>query len=118
MLGILITLVTTPYLTRVLGKSCLGIDSYVLSVVQICEVMGSLGTTIYGNREIAYVRKDPDRLTRTFWELLFLRLSLGVIVGAIYLFIAFHSAYKIVLLIYSLTLFAYDLDFSCLYTRP
>ena len=115
MLGILITLVTTPYLTRVLGKSCLGIDSYVLSVVQICEVMGSLGTTIYGNREIAYVRKDPDKLTRTFWELLFLRLSLGVIVGAIYLFIAFHSAYKIVFLIQAITLVSYYLDVSWMY---
>lgn len=115
MLGILITLVTTPYLTRVLGKTCLGIDSYVLSVVQICEVMGSLGTTIYGNREIAYVRKDPEKLTRTFWELLFLRLSLGVIVGAIYLFIAFHSAYKIVFLIQVITLVSYYLDVSWVY---
>ena len=94
---------------------CLGIDSYVLSVVQICEVMGSLGTTIYGNREIAYVRKDPDKLTRTFWELLFLRLSLGVIVGAIYLFIAFHSAYKIVFLIQTITLVSYYLDVSWMY---
>ena len=115
MLGILITFVTTPYLTRVLGKGCLGIDSYVLSVVQICQVMGSLGTTIYGNREIAYVRKNPEKLTDTFWELFFLRLSLGAIVGAIYLFIAFNSSYRIVFLIQTITLVSYYLDISWLY---
>ena len=115
MLGILITLVTTPYLTRVLGKSCLGIDSFVLSIVQICEVMGSLGTTIYGNREIAYVRNDHEKLTHTFWELMFLRLALGAFVGTIYLFIAFRSSYRTVFLIQMINLVSYFLDISWLY---
>ena len=114
-LGILIMLVTTPYLTRVLGSGCLGIDSFVLSVVQICEVMGSLGTTIYGNREIAYVRGDRDRLCAVFWELLFLRLLLGGAVCSIYLLIAFRSRYRVVFLIQLITLVSYYLDISWLY---
>lgn len=114
-LNILIMLVTTPYLTRVLGSGCLGIDSYVLSVVQICQVMGSLGTTIYANREIAYVREDRQRLTNVFWELLFLRLLLGCAVSGIYLIIAFRSRYRIVFLIQFIQLIAYYMDISWLY---
>ncbi len=114
-LNILIMLVTTPYLTRVLGSQCLGIDSYVLSIVQICQVIGSLGTTIYANREIAYVRGDRDRLAAVFWELFFLRIILGGAVCIIYLFIAFHSSYRVVFLIQMITLVSYYLDISWLY---
>ena len=114
-LGILLTLVTTPYLTRVLGSGSLGIDSFVLSIVQICEVIGSLGTTIYGNREIAYVRGDKNRLRTVFWELLCLRLLLGVPVCGIYLLIAFRSRYRIVFLVQLIALVSYYLDISWLY---
>ncbi|MDO5131385.1 MAG: flippase [Eubacteriales bacterium] len=114
-LNILIMLVTTPYLTRVLGSSCLGIDTYVLSIVQICEVMGSLGITIYGNREIAYVRGNRRQLNRVFWELFFLRMILGAGVCGIYLLIALRSRYRVVFLIQMITLVSYYLDISWLY---
>ena len=114
-LNILIMLVTTPYLTRILGSGCLGIDSYVLSIVQICQVMGSLGTTIYANREIAYVREDRDKLTAVFRELFILRLLLGGTVCSIYLVIAFCSRYRIVFLIQLIQLVSYYLDVSWLY---
>ena len=114
-LNILIMLITTPYLTRVLGSSCLGIDSYVLSIVQICQVIGSLGTTIYANREIAYVRGDSRRLTTVFWELFFIRLLLGGAVCSVYLVIAFRSRYRIVFLIQLIQLVSYYLDISWLY---
>lgn len=114
-LNILIMLVTTPYLTRVLGSGSLGIDSFVLSVVQICEVMGSLGTTIYGNREIAYVRGDKRKLSKVFYELFFLRILLCAAVCVIYLAIAFLSRYRVVFLIQLITLVSYFLDVSWLY---
>ncbi|HAL58267.1 MAG TPA: flippase, partial [Sarcina sp.] len=93
LLNILIMLIITPYLTRTLGSQSLGIDAYVLSIVQICQIMGSLGSTVYANREIAYVRTDKNRLTCVFWELFILRILLGSIVTVFYLVIAFHSAY-------------------------
>ena len=114
-LNVMIMLVTTPYLTRVLGSGRLGIDTYVLSVVQICEVLGSLGTTIYANREIAYVRGDRKRLSCVFWELLLLRVLLGTAVTGIFLFIAFHSRYRIVFLIQAVAVVSYYLDTSWLY---
>ena len=115
LLNILIMLIITPYLTRTLGSQSLGIDAYVLSIVQICQIMGSLGSTVYANREIAYVRTDKNRLTCVFWELFILRILLGSIVTVFYLVIAFHSAYKAVFLIQLITLLSYYLDVSWLY---
>ena len=115
LLTILIMLIITPYLTRTLGSESLGIDAYVLSIVQICQIMGSLGSTVYANREIAYVREDRNRPTCVFWELFLLRILLGSLVTVIYLVIAFHSAYKAVFLIQLITLLSYYLDVSWLY---
>lgn len=115
LLTIIIPLITTPYLTRHLGATSLGIDSYVLSIVTLCETFGSLGTNIYANREIAYVRNDKTRLTDVFWELFFLRLGLGGITSIVYLVSGFFSAYRIIFYIQSLHLIGYFVDTSWLF---
>ena len=115
LLLIIIPLITTPFLTRTLGRTSLGIDGFVLSVVTLCEVIGSLGTTIYANREIAYVRNDQKKLSRTFWEIFFLRLTLCAIVICVFLFVAFHSAYRTAFLIQTITVVAYFFDISWLF---
>ena len=43
LLLIIIPLFTAPFLTRTLGKDALGIDSYVLSVVTMVEIIGAFG---------------------------------------------------------------------------
>jgi len=114
-LGIIIPLITTPYLTRCLGSTYLGIDTFVLSIVQLCEVFGSLGTTIYANREIAYARDNKQKLVETFWELLFLRLSLGLLTCIVYGAISFCLNYHMVFAIQSIALISYFFDTSWFY---
>ena len=82
---VIIPLITTPYLTRTLGKTLLGIDSYVLSIVQLTNNIGTLGTNVYANREIAYVRDDRQKLSKTFVEIFLIRLLLCVFSSIIYL---------------------------------
>ena len=49
-------LVTTPYISRVLGASGVGLNSYTYSVVAYFVLVAVLGTTDYGQREIAYIK--------------------------------------------------------------
>ena len=55
---IILPLITTPYLSRVLGAENIGIYSYTLSIVTYFILIGSLGVAMYGQREIAYLQND------------------------------------------------------------
>ena len=52
--SIIVPLITTPYISRVLGAEMIGIYSYTLSISTYFIVAGSLGFPLYGQREIAY----------------------------------------------------------------
>ena len=53
---IILPLITTPYLSRVLGAEAIGIYSYTLSIATYFVLFGSLGVAMYAQREIAYVQ--------------------------------------------------------------
>ena len=70
---IILPVITTPYISRVLGVENIGIYSYTLSISAFFILFGSLGIALYGKREIAYMQKDKTRYTIAFWEILILR---------------------------------------------
>ncbi|ARQ92321.1 polysaccharide biosynthesis C-terminal domain-containing protein [Levilactobacillus brevis] len=86
---LIIPLITTPYLSRILGPTGIGINSYTNSIIQYFILFGSVGVNLYGNRQIAYVRQDRIKLTRTFYEIYFMRLV--TIIIAYMCFIVFVS---------------------------
>ena len=73
-LVILTPLITTPYVTRVLGKDALGSYHWTQSICIYFTLSASLGIAMYGQREIAYVRDDAEKRYRIFMELFLLRL--------------------------------------------
>lgn len=74
MLFILLPLVTTPYLSRVLNSDGIGIFSYTLSIVTFFILFGTLGISLYGQRTIAYIGEDKRKITKSFWELIIIRI--------------------------------------------
>lgn len=78
-LQILLPLVTSPYISRVLGANGVGIYSYTYSIVSYFALFAKLGIQIYGNRAIAMVRDDQQKLNQTFSDLLAVHLSVSVI---------------------------------------
>lgn len=58
---IIIPIITAPYLTRVLGATCLGVYSYVNSVTSIISSIILVGLSSYGSRQLAYVRDDKRK---------------------------------------------------------
>ena len=62
LLSIIIPLITAPYLSRVLGPSNIGIESYINAMSQIFYTFGMIGLTNYSTREIAYVRDSMNEV--------------------------------------------------------
>ena len=72
-LTILLPLITTPYLSRVLGAKPIGIYGYTISIVTYFILFGSLGVAMYGQREIAYKVGGKKEMTKSFWEIVIIR---------------------------------------------
>ena len=102
-LVIIIPLITTPYLSRVLGAEGVGIYSYTLSIVTYFVLFGSLGISMYGQREVAYLRDNKEKSTKVFWEINLIRLITMTISTAIFIVIfgngqQYGTYYKILIL--------------------
>ena len=52
-LKIILPIITTPYVSRILGAENIGIYGYTLSISAYFILFGSLGVAMYGQREIA-----------------------------------------------------------------
>lgn len=72
-LVIILPLITTPYVSRILGAEGIGIYSYTISIVTYFTLFGSLGIAMYAQREIAYVQEDKEKRSKIFWEVVILR---------------------------------------------
>ena len=72
---LIIPLVSTPYISRVLGAENIGVFSFTLSIATYFVLFGTLGTSTYGQREIAYVANDRTKYSKTFWEIFLLKLG-------------------------------------------
>lgn len=106
-------LITTPYVSRVLGATGIGIYSYAQSIATYFVLVGAVGTTLYGQREIAYVQNDPKRRTEVFWEITIFRFAAVLLCTAIYFLIfGLHGQYTIIYRILTLEVLATAFDIS------
>lgn len=84
-------LLTTPYVARVLGPRESGINTYTNGWVSLFYMVGQLGITLYGNREVAYNRDDIIKRSQTFWgvealQAFTISISLVIYLIAVFLF--------------------------------
>ena len=75
MLAVVIPLILTPYVSRVLSPEGVGAFSYTTAMTGYFVLFGNLGVATYGQLKIAGEREDRRRLSRTFEELVLLRLG-------------------------------------------
>ena len=109
----IVPLITTPYLSRVLGAEKIGIYSYTLSITTYFILLGSLGVSTYGQREIAYVRDDAKLRTRTFIETLIMRaITLTISIILFYFTFAISGEYSMYYKILLLEIIANIVDIS------
>ena len=75
----ILPLITSPYLSRVLGAYQLGVCSYTTSVVGYFTLFAMLGTTNYGTRSIAAAGKDKIKRSEAFWSIFLLQVGIALI---------------------------------------
>ena len=66
----IIPLVTTPYLSRVLGRENIGIYSYIASVTAYFTLFATFGFHTYGQRQIAYNQDNKEKNSEIFAEVM------------------------------------------------
>lgn len=86
-LVMVLPVVTTPYLSRVLGETNLGLYNYALSIVNYFILFGCMGLNVYGQREIAACKDDIFRRSAVFFELLIIRCVTLSVSIAVYVFV-------------------------------
>lgn len=82
---IITPLITSPYLSRVLGATNIGIYTYCYAFAVYFVIFALLGVNDYGNRTIAKCKKDFENLSDCFWQIYYLQAALSIICLIIYI---------------------------------
>ena len=83
---LILPFITAPYLARVMGAEGVGVYSYSYSVVYYFLLFALLGINNYGNRSIAKVRDDKEKLSKTFISIYLLQITTTCIAMLCYTF--------------------------------
>ena len=110
---LIVPFITTPYISRVLGVENIGIYSYTLSISAYFILFGSLGISLYGQREIAYKQNSKYKYSISFYEILLFRLiTMSISAFVFYLFFAIKGEYCIYYRVLVLELLGNCIDIS------
>lgn len=110
---LILPIVTTPYISRALGATNIGIYSFTVSIVTYFTLFGSLGVSLYGQREIAYVRDDKEKRKKLFLEVVLFRfITLAISMAVFFFAFALNNEYQTYYRILLLYLLAASFDIS------
>lgn len=114
---IVLPLITTPYISRVLGKDGIGTYAYSYSIANYFALFILLGLNNYGNRTIARVRDDKNILKRTFWSIYSMQLLCGILICIAYMtYIVLIAKDKQIAWIFFLYVLSVVLDINWLFS--
>ncbi len=85
LLAIVLPLITAPYVSRTLGSHNVGVYSYTQACANYFFLFAMLGVSNYGNRMVAAVRDDKEKLEKTFWEIYAFQFIVGILACIAYL---------------------------------
>lgn len=115
-LTFILPLITTPYISRVLGAESIGTYSYTNSITQYFILFGCIGLNLYSQREIAYYQNDIEKRSKLFYELVILRfITLSISVLIFYFTLCQQGAYVYIFSIQIIDVVASMFDISWLY---
>lgn len=110
---LILPLITTPYVSRVLGADGIGTYGYTNSITQYFILFGCIGMNLYGQREAAYCQNDEVNRSKIFWELLIVRFFSITLSVLVYFFLVCQSnRYGAVFRIQLIDIFANLIDIA------
>ncbi|KXI43915.1 hypothetical protein ACS53_04090 [Bacillus cereus] len=78
--------ITTPYVSRVLKPQGIGIDAYVMSVVQLFLVFAILSIPLYGSRQVA-TKENITETSKEFWSIYIIQIIVSLFTCVLYLLV-------------------------------
>lgn len=113
-LSMILPIITIPYVSGILGAEGIGVNAFTFSIAQYFMLFATLGITLYGNRQIAYVRDDLQARNNTFWEICLIKLCTTAVSLASYLIwiFIFATKFKLIFIIQSINILSIALDIS------
>lgn len=118
LLVIILPLITVPYVSNVLGAEGIGDYAFTYANAQYFVIFGMMGITLYGNRQIAYVRENKQKLKNTFYSIYTLQLittTISLIIYSIFVFILNNHEYKWLYIAQGINILATLFDISWLF---
>lgn len=118
LLVIILPLITVPYVSNILGAEGIGNYAFTYANMQYFVIFGMVGITLYGNRQIAYVREDKENLKNTFYSIYTLQLITTTISFVLYLIftLVFNNGdYKWLYIVQGINIIASMADISWLF---
>ncbi len=113
---IIVPLITMPYIAKILGPNGVGINTFTNSNTQYFILFGSMGVSIYGNRQIAYLRNDTKTVSKVFWEIYLMRfITILISLFFFYIFVLITGRYKYAYIMQSIQILAAAFDISWLF---
>lgn len=94
----ILPIITTPYISRIIGAEGIGIQSYTYSIANYFVLFAMLGVNNHGNSSIAMVRNNQKKLNKTFTSIYLIQATMSVIMIILYIIyiIFFTKSYKII----------------------
>ena len=118
LLVIILPLITVPYVSSILGAEGIGSYAFTYANMQYFVIFGMVGISLYGNRQIAYVRSDKKNLRNTFYSVYTLQLITTTISFVLYLIftLVFNNGdYKWLYIVQGINILASIIDISWLF---
>lgn len=113
-LAMIVPLITTPYVSRILGPQAIGDYGFTSGVVSYFGIVAATGTAGYAQREIAFKQKDKYEHSKIFFEIFAFRLictGLATIVYTVFTFCITRN-YQELYIIQYMSVISWALDVS------
>ncbi|MEQ6996730.1 oligosaccharide flippase family protein [Enterococcus casseliflavus] len=109
---IVLPMITIPIVSNALGPEGIGVYNYTNSIAQYFVLIAGLGVGVYGNREIARVRDNKEKLSSTFWEIFNMSFIISLLSIVSYLVLVSFSSERVFFYLQSLVIVAAMFDIS------
>lgn len=113
LLSLIVPLITAPYLSRVLTSDGIGIQSYTNSIVTYFTLIAVMGSSSFGQRQIAYDRDNRREMSEAFWNIMGFRFITTCVTFVAYILFVFNvKQYNVYYWIWSLQVVNVVLDIT------
>lgn len=114
-LTLITPLITTPYVSRILGADGIGTYSFADSVTSYFVLAATMGISIYGQREISYFQNDRQKRSDVFWNTKILECITSAITLIVFYIFAIFSSNGTIFFVLSMNILAVMFDVTWLF---